>query len=225
MTLTTLNGGQSRLTPDQVRAVSFEQARLGRRGLDERKVWEFCEQVEYELIRLLNEKVSLHEEVKRLRNRIINSGTAPGDGLATPEDAHIQAVSVLARAQRAADQYVAEAQTYSRQITEDARQRHDQIIAETRARAELILEEARADASRAAAAVPLTTEPMEPAQRQELQAELAYLKTFSHVYRSHLRAYLEALLSNIDQWEQQEKQPATPTWPESLSATSPEQPA
>ena len=37
--------------------------------------------------------------------------------------------------------------------------------------------------------------------RSDLRAELAYLRTFSDVYRNHLRAYLEALLRNVEEWE------------------------
>ena len=68
-----------------------------------------------------------------------------------------------------------------------------------------MLDEAHADASRAAAAVPRSAEPLDAAQRQELQAELAYFRTFSDVYRTHLRAYLEALVRNVDEWERAEK--------------------
>jgi DivIVA domain-containing protein len=44
-----------RLTPDRVQPVSFPQARLGRRGLDEDHVRAFCAHVERELVTLLNE--------------------------------------------------------------------------------------------------------------------------------------------------------------------------
>ena len=204
MTVTSANG--PRLTPDQVQAVSFRSARLGRRGLDEEQVHAFCDQVEHELVLLLNERVSLQEEVERLRKRVLSDSAeaAPGGG-ALPEDAHVQAVNVLAKAQLTADRYVADAQVYSRELAEDARRRRDGIIAETRARAELVLKEAHADASRAAAAVPPSAEPLDAGQRQELQAELAYLRTFSDVYRTHLRAYLEALVRNVDEWERAEK--------------------
>jgi hypothetical protein len=53
--------------------------------------------------------------------------------------------------------------------------------------------------------VPASTEPFTAAERQGLEAELAYLRTFSEVYRTHLRAYLEALLRNVDEWAGAEK--------------------
>lgn len=125
-------------------------------------------------------------------------GTASAD--IRPEDAHVQAVGVLAKAQQTADRYVADAQEYSREMAEDARRR-DEIIAGTRTHAARILNEAHAEASRAAAAVPVPPEPADAAERQELQAELACLRTFSDVCRTHLRAYLEALVRNADEWE------------------------
>lgn len=204
MTVSSVNG--PRLTPDQVQAVAFRSARLGRRGLDEEQVHAFCDQVEHELVRLLNEKLSLQEEVERLRKRVLSaSGEAAPGGGALPEDAHVQAVNMLAKAQQTADRYVADAQVYSRSLAEDARRRRDEIMTETRSRAELMLKEAHADASRAAAAVAPSAEPLDAGQRQELQAELAYLRTFSDVYRTHLRAYLEALVRNVDEWERAEK--------------------
>lgn len=52
----------------------------------------------------------------------------------------------------------------------------------------------------------------EPGDRAEadaatraLETEIAYLRTFSEVYRQHLRSYLEALLRNITEWEQSER--------------------
>lgn len=204
MTVSSANG--PRLTPHQVQAVSFRSARLGRRGLDEEQVYAFCNQVEQELVLLLNEKVSLREEVERLRKRVLgDSAEDEAEFAARPEDAHVQAVNMLAQAQQTADRYVADAQIYSRELAEDARRRRDEIMAETRTRAALILDEADADASRAAAAVPQSAEPLDAAQRHELQAELAYLRTFSDVYRTHLRAYLEALVRNVDEWERAEK--------------------
>ncbi len=55
----------ARLTPAAVRAMSFRVARLGRRGLDEDDVQDFCEHVEDELARLLEERARLYAEVRR----------------------------------------------------------------------------------------------------------------------------------------------------------------
>ena len=38
--------------------------------------------------------------------------------------------------------------------------------------------------------------------------EIAYLRMYSEVYRTHLRTYLEALLRNVDEWARAEQSPA-----------------
>jgi len=205
--MTVISRGDERLTPDRVQSVAFPPSRLGRRGYDEEHVREFCAEVEGELVTLLNEKAELWEEVDRLRRRV--SGDAGGSTQGhRPEDAHVQAVRILSKAQQTADRYVADAQAYSRQLAEDARRRRDEVLAEARAHAERVLEEAHQTASRAAAAAMQggqASPPLSSGERQELQGELAYLRTFSDVYRTHLRAYLEALLRNVEEWERTEK--------------------
>jgi cell division septum initiation protein DivIVA len=199
--MTVISRSDERLTPDRVQSITFPASRLGRRGLDEDHVRAFCAHVEQELVTLLNEKAALWEEVDRLRRRILgDADEAPGY---QPDDAHVQAVRILSNAQQTADRYVADAQHYSRQLAEDARRRRDEVLAEARAHAERVLEEAHQQASRAAAVAMSGDQPT--ASRPDLQGELAYLRTFSDVYRNHLRAYLEALLRNVEEWERAEK--------------------
>jgi DivIVA domain-containing protein len=192
-----------RLTPDRVQSIDFPPARLGRRGLDEDHVRAFCAHVEQELVTLLNEKAALWEEVARLRRRVAGDhADAPGY---RPEDAHVQAVRILANAQQTADRYVADAQQYSRQLAEDARRRRDEVLTEAKAHAERLLEDAHLQASQAAALAISGEDAHAGPGPAELQAELAYLRTFSDVYRNHLRAYLEALLRNVEEWERAER--------------------
>jgi DivIVA domain-containing protein len=190
------------LTPELVRAAAFPSARLGRRGLDEGEVRAFCGRVSGELARLLNDNITLQEEVQRLRGRLLDRNASPG---IRPEDGHVQAVYVLSKAQQTADRYVADAQEYSRELAEDARMHRDEILREAKMRASGILEEAHASASQAATAVRATGEPLPAAERQQLQAEIAYLRTFSDVCRTHLRAYMESLTRTLEQWERAEQ--------------------
>jgi cell division septum initiation protein DivIVA len=191
-----------RLTPEFIESVHFPTARLGRRGLDEARVQAFCEWVQNELVRQLNERTALEEEVWRLRERVREADTLQ------PEDGHVQAVYILSQAQQTADKYVANAQEYSRDIAEDARRRREEILAEAKMRASVILDEAHAGALNS---VELLTapvpggEPLSSPQRQELETELTYLRTFSNVCRTHLRAYLESLTRSIDEWEHAEQ--------------------
>jgi DivIVA domain-containing protein len=200
--MTVISRTVDRLTPDRVQSITFPASRLGRRGFDEDHVRAFCAHVEQELVTLLNEKAALWEEVERLRRRILgDSDETPGY---RPEDAHVQAVRILSNAQQTADRYVADAQQYSRQLAEDARRRRDEVLSEARAHAERVLEEAHQQASRAAA-VAMSGEPLTDEGRADMAGEIVYLRTFSDVYRNHLRACLEALLRNVEEWERAEK--------------------
>jgi DivIVA domain-containing protein len=202
--MTVTSGTDQRLTPGAVQAITFPSTRLGRRGLDEEHVRAFCGQVEAELVRLLNERSSLEEEVTRLRRRVLGQAGDTSAGYRR-DDAHIQAVGILSKAQQTADRYVADAQEYSRQLAQDARRRRDEILAEARTHAAMVLEEAHGQASQAAEAALAAPVPQAGPDRRDLEAELAYLRTFSEVYRTHLRAYLDALLRNVEEWERAEK--------------------
>jgi DivIVA domain-containing protein len=226
-------GAGPRLMPGEVQSAAFRNARLGRRGLDEEQVREFCDQVGAELVSLISERAALQEEVRRLRRRVLGRAGddgAPADGLA---DAHFQAVGMLFRAQQTADHYVAEAEEYCRHLAQYARRRRDEILAQARSYADGVLEEAHREASQAAesalagsvlvgsgvgpgigavvgAAGPALAAPAGGLCTREraAAAELAYLQTFSEVYRSHLRSYLDALLRNADEREPADKVPA-----------------
>jgi hypothetical protein len=42
-------------------------------------------------------------------------------------------------------------------------------------------------------------------ERRAVQAELAYLRTFTDVYRQHLKIYTEDVLRTIEDWESRER--------------------
>jgi DivIVA domain-containing protein len=205
--------GAQRLTPAELQSVSFRRAPLGRRGFDEDQVRAFLRQVEQELVRVLNEKAAMQHEVGRLRDRI--SGSPQGMPPAQAEDAHIQAVRILSKAQETADSYVADAQRYSRELAEEARRGREEIIADAKARAVMVMEEAHRQASTAAAQVRPSSEPLSEDGRRNLESEITYLRTFSDVYRTHLRSYLEALLRNVEEWERSEQGSLPPPLPRS----------
>jgi DivIVA domain-containing protein len=231
--MSVMSRAEPRLTPDGVQAVSFRSAHLGRRGLDEEHVRAFCHQVQDELGRLLSERTALQEEVSRLRRRILGH---PGedDGVGSSRaDAHLQAVSILHRAEQTADHYVAEAQEYSRHLAQDAERRRDDILAEASEHANRMMDKAHYEAGQAAQAalaaqmaLAAQTAPAAgaapPKDRRELEAELAYLRTFSDVYRTHLRAALDALIRDVSELGQAQDasaapgRPAGPSCPTSL---------
>ena len=188
-----------RLSPADVHGVLFSRAGLGRRGYDETEVDVFLDRVQVELSRLIAEKGSLRDDVSRLRNQLAEEGTGP-----QRDEASIQAVRILSAAQQTADQYVADAEHYSRRVSSEARQHYEEIIEAARARAKTVLDDAERvalESSRGIASVDGAEIPGQAQSRQELEEQVAYLRTFSQVCRAQLRSYLEALLRDIeDEW-------------------------
>ena len=198
---------RGRMTPDELQTVIFPTSRLGRRGYEEGPVRDFLTAVQAEFVRLVNERTSLWQEVQRLRRRII-AGETDGDEqsvLFGAEDAHVQAVRVLSTAQVTAEKYVADARDYSSRLTKETRQRRDEIMSQARQHSDRMMEEAQAKARDAAvSALNVAATPPSDEEWQAAQAELAYLRTYSGVYRSHLRAYTEGILRGIEEWERKE---------------------
>jgi cell division septum initiation protein DivIVA len=198
---------QHRLTPDQLQTVSLPLTRWPRHGYEEEPVRAFLAQVQAEMVRLINERASLWQEVQRLRRRILGTTNGNDAVLFGKDDAHIHAVRILSSAQRTADRYVADAQAYSGRLTEEARVRRDEIMGQAQQHAEMLLEEASSRA-RAAAVAAMDNEGLPPQtdrERRAVQAELAYLRTFSEVYRQHLKIYTEDVLRTIEDWESKER--------------------
>jgi DivIVA domain-containing protein len=195
------------MTPEELQTVTFPMSRLGRRGYEEEAVREFLRGVHTEFVRLVNERASLWQEVRRLRRQITAEKTDgdPHTALFGKEDAHIHAVRILSTAQVTADRYVADAQAYSSRVTEEARLRRDDIMREAHQHADMLLEDAHARAREAAvSALDVAAPPQTDRERRAAQAELAYLRTYSDVYRAHLRAYTEGVLRGIEEWEHKE---------------------
>ncbi|MEV0662269.1 DivIVA domain-containing protein [Actinomadura luteofluorescens] len=201
----------SRLTPGELHSVVFARAALGRRGYDEEQVRNFLQYVERELVKIFTDKAALADEVNRLRHQA-SSGAR---GVMAPEDAHFQAVRILSQAQQTADLYVADAERYTRELAHEARLHREAILSDAKGRAEQMLEDAHRKAAAVAEAAVRTAPPqaalaprpenLPDADRLALEREIAYLRTYSDVYRTHLRSYLEALLRNVDEWESSER--------------------
>jgi hypothetical protein len=70
---------------------------------------------------------------------------------------------------------------------------------------DMLLEDAHARAREAAvSSLSSAPPPQSDYERRAAQAELAYLRTYSDVYRAHLRAYTEGILRGIEDWERKE---------------------
>ncbi|NHC45469.1 DivIVA domain-containing protein [Motilibacter aurantiacus] len=230
-----------RLSPADVHSVLFGRSGLGRRGYDVTEVDVFLERVQVELTRLIREKGELRDEVIRLKEQVSSSDGAEGGG-ERRDAASLQAVRVLSAAQQTADQYVADAEQYSRRVTSDARQHAEELVEEARTRAKAILDNAERVALEASAAAQQQANgaPALPAgasvaatgedgpgaasdtarTRQELEEQVAYLRAFGQVTRVQLRAYLEALLRDVElEWGRAQPQAvaALPALPPGLN--------
>ncbi|MBV9792516.1 MAG: DivIVA domain-containing protein [Actinobacteria bacterium] len=209
MTTAWFDNERGRMRPDELQTVIFPTSRLGRRGYEEGPVRDFLAAVQAEFVRLVNERTSLWQEVQRLRRRII-AGETEGAGdeqsvLFGAEDAHVHAVRILSTAQVTAEKYVADARDYSSRLTKETRQRRDEIMQQARQHSSRLLEEAQVKARDAAvSALDGPASPPSDEEWQAAQAELAYLRTYSGVYRAHLRAYTEGILRGIEEWERKE---------------------
>ena len=169
--------------------------------------------------RVINERASLWQEVQRLRRRILGDESSSGNGhdavLFGKDDAHAHAVRILSTAQLTADRYVADAQAYSGRLTEEARNRRDEILTQTQQHADMLLEEARARAREAAveAMNRETLPPQNDHERRAVEGEVAYLRTFSEVYRQHLKIYTESIQRMLDDWDRKERTTMLPPGP------------
>jgi DivIVA domain-containing protein len=182
-----------RLTPADVRSVRFARASMLHPGYQDTQVDSFLSRVAEELSRLIAEKAELRDQVHGLREQIA--------GVVIPEPPSEQALRILSTAQQTADSYVAEAEEFSRQVTSEARAQYEEQVRLARENAGAIIHAAQE------AAAAMTTGGgggggsgggTGERNLEELQEQVAYLKAFGQACRVQLRAYLEALLSDIE---------------------------
>jgi DivIVA domain-containing protein len=175
----------NRLTPDKLQDVTFPETRVGRRGYEEEPVNQFLRLVHGEFVRLVNERASLWQDVQQLRRRMLGAEDDEADENATPRD---EGDERAARTGEAA-----------------ARVQVVEILREAQERSSFILEDAHEKARDAAVdALNSSLPPQTDSERRATKAELAYLRTYSRVYREHLRAYTEGVLRGIEDWERKE---------------------
>jgi DivIVA domain-containing protein len=195
-----------RLSPDELQSVRFPASGLGRRGYEEAAVNRFLRTVHAEFVQLINERASLWQDVQRLRQRILagDANTGPQPVVFGEVDPHAHAVQILSTAQVSADRYLAGSRVHRDPVTDDARRRREDIMHEAQQHSDLILEKAHTKAREAAASALNDAPPQTDTAQRALQAELAYLRTYSSVYRAHLLAYTESVLRGIEDWERNE---------------------
>jgi len=190
-----------RMSPGDVQSVRFNRGTMLHPGYNEEEVDRFLHRVAQELAALHSDKAELRDHVHALQNQVqaLHGQVEEATAVAPPSD---QAVRLLATAQQTADDYVAEAEDFSRQMTADARARYEEQLRTARETAGGIIQAAHEAAARMVGggeAVLAAGEPVERnATSEELQEQVAYLKAFAQACRTQLRAYLEALLVDVE---------------------------
>jgi DivIVA domain-containing protein len=182
--------GERRLSPADVRGMHLPRATMLRPGYNDVEVDRFLDRVAGELARLHADKAELRDQVRALQEQVA--------GAAAPEAPSDQAVRILAVAQQTADSYVAEAEDFSRQMTADARAQYEDQVRRARDNAGAIIQAAQEAAYRVTAGQRPPGADGVPGSTQELEAQVAYLKAFGQACRTQLRAYLEALLVDVE---------------------------
>ena len=195
MTTTTEAGGWSRrLTPADLRDVRFGRSSVFHPGYDDTEVDRFLERVGEELARLHAEKAELRDRVHALQARL--------DDEPRQDAPSLQAVGILAAAQQTADQYVAEAEAVSRVMTMEAREHYEEQVREAREKVGAMIQAAHEAASRIAAqgtsAAAGEVRSGDVRTEDELADQVRYLQAFGQACRAQLRAYLEALLADVE---------------------------
>jgi DivIVA domain-containing protein len=183
---------ERRLSPADVRGVQFGRGTMLRTGYNDVEVDRFLDRVAEELASLHSEKAELRDQVNALREQVV--------GAASVEPPSEQAVRILATAQQTADSYVAEAEDFSRQMTADARAQYEEAVRRARENAGAIIQAAQEAAARmtSGGGAPGPAEAGERTTSQDLEDQVAYLKAFAQACRVQLRAYLEALLVDVE---------------------------
>src|SRR4051795_3773993 len=184
--------GRRVLSPNDLHNVQFSRGSMLHPGYNEEEVDRFLNRVAQELARQHAEKAEMRDRLRALEARVQDAPTpvAPSD----------QAVRLLATAQQTADSYVAEAEDFSRQMTADARARYEEALRHARESAGAIIQAAHEQADRmiSSSAEPAGEPAVRSATTEELEEQVAYLKAFAQACRTQLRAYLEALITDVE---------------------------
>ena len=179
-----------RLAPSDVTSVSFTRASMLRPGYVDTEVDHFLSRLAEEMGRLIAEKAQLRDQVNALQRQLKGATAQP-----PPSE---QAVRILATAQQTADNYVAEAEEFSRQMTSEARAQYEDQVRLARENAGAIIQAAQEAAAKVGRGHGTPAASPEQATSEELQEQIAYLRAFGQATRTQLRAYLEALLADVE---------------------------
>ncbi len=183
---------ERRLSPADLHNARFTRAPMLRPGYVEGEVDRVMHRLAEELGRLISEKSELRDQVRALQAQV--------EGVVIPDPPSEQAVRILSSAQQTADNYVAEAEEFSRQMSSEARSQYEELTRQARENAGAIIQAAQEAAAKVGRGQPAPAGAVAPDEvtAQQLQEQIAYLRAFGQATRTQLRAYLEALLADVE---------------------------
>jgi len=181
---------ERRLSAADLHHVRFTKGSMMKPGYVDTEVDRVMARVAEEIGRLIAEKSELRDQVLALQAQVEGH-----QAIVPPSE---QAVRILSSAQLTADNYVAEAEEFSRQVTAEARAQYEEVTREARETAGAIIQAAHDAASKMGSGPARTPAEGSDASLEEVQEQVAYLKAFGQACRTQLRAYLEALLNDVE---------------------------
>ena len=181
--------GDRGLTPADLQNLRFTRGSVLRPGYVDTEVDRVMSRVAEEIARHIAEKAALRDQLRALQAQV--------DGTPAPVAPSEQALRILSSAQQTADNYVAEAEEFSRQMTSEARAQYEEQVRLARENAGAILQAAQEAAAKISVDAP-AGDGTQYRSIQELEEQVAYLKAFGQACRVQLRAYLEALLGDVE---------------------------
>jgi DivIVA domain-containing protein len=185
-----VSANQRGLTPADLHNLRFTRASMLHPGYVESEVDRVLARVAEDLGRLYAEKAALRDQVRSLQAQL--------DGVVIPEAPSEQAVRILSTAQQTADNYVAEAEEFSRQVTSEARAEYQEQVRRARENAGAIIAAAQEAAAKLGGGNAVAGADVPTRSVADLEEQVAYLKAFGQACRVQLRAYLEALLADVE---------------------------
>ncbi|GAA1770785.1 DivIVA domain-containing protein [Nonomuraea bangladeshensis] len=178
------------LTPDRIRKQEFSRSPLGRRGYSEDEVRSFLYRVAEDVAAGDKEKADLRAYIDRLKQWYKEHGISAEPAAPQQQALSVDAINILSRAQQTADVQIAEAEDYARRILGEARQQYEMILTEAQRQAE--------EAADQAVGAYRSRGGEHGAEAEELERQIAYLRTFADVTRVQLRAVLAGLAEEVD---------------------------
>lgn len=177
------------LTPEDIVNKRFQSSKLLREGYDQDEVDDFLDEIVVEMRALIAERDSLRQ---RLEAAELRQGDAPSAPATQVAEAFPQAPStgdVLDETQSSNSMLVLARRLHEEHVREGIEKR-DALIAEAHENAARIISDAETTAT--------TQITKYNATISELESKVTELRSFEAEYRSHLRSYIEAQLTDLD---------------------------